>query len=109
MAQRFTKDPFYVLDVPRTATKPELEAVAASLLDALAQGVRGAARYLTPLGERRRDAGSVNEATHALREADTRIVHEVWAGLPVRSRAIEPAPAPAPWPGGERALGWRHR
>lgn len=109
MARHFTKDPFYVLEAPRTATRRELDAVAQRLLDALAQGLAGAARYPTPLGERRRDEGTVKAAAHELRDAESRIVHEVWAGLPVRSRPIDPPSAPAPWRGGDRALGWRRR
>lgn len=109
MARRFTKDPFFVLEAPLSATRRELDAVAARLLGALAQGEPGATRYPTPLGERARDAGTVKAAAHELRESETRIVQEVWARLPVRWRPIEPPAAPAPWRGGERALGWRRR
>jgi len=109
IARHFTKDPFYVLEAPRTATRRELESATMRLLDALSQGLAGAARYLTPLGERSRDAASVQDAAHVLRDHESRIVHEIWAGLPVRAQAIAPPPGPAPWRGGERALGWRRR
>ncbi len=79
------------------------------LLDALERGEPGVARYPTPLGERRRDAGTVNDAAHALRDAERRIVHELWSRLPVRHQEIAPPPGPAPWDGGARALGWRRR
>lgn len=109
MARRFTNDPFFVLEAARCATRRELDAVATRLLDALAGGEPGATRYPTPLGERSRDAGTVQAAAHELREPEGRIVQEVWARLPVRWRPIEPPAAPAPWRGGERALGWRRR
>lgn len=109
IATHFTKDPFYVLEAPRTATRRELESATSRLLDALARGISGAAQYPTPLGERTRDAASVQDAAHVLRDAEERIVHEIWAGLPVRAQRIAPPPGPAPWRGGERALGWRRR
>jgi hypothetical protein len=109
LAQRFTKDPFFVLEAAPTATRRELDAVAAALIHALERGEWDAARYPTPLGERIRDAGSVKAAAHELRDPERRIVQEVWARLPVRWQPIAPPPAPAPWCGGDRALGWRRR
>lgn len=98
-----------MLEAAPTATRRELDAVASALLRALERGEQHAARYPTPLGERVRDAGSVKAAAHELRDLESRIVQEVWARLPVRWQPIAPPPAPAPWSGGERALGWRRR
>jgi hypothetical protein len=109
MARHFTCDPFHVLQAPPTANRRELDGAAAELLAALASGVPGAHRYPTPLGERARDSELVNAAALELRDRESRVVHEVWAKLPVRSRAVAPPAAPAPWLGGERALGWRSR
>lgn len=109
MARHFTCDPFHVLQAPPTANRRELDGAAAELLAALARGVPGAHHYPTPLGERARDPDLVNAAADELRDRERRIVHEVWAKLPVRSRAVAPPTAPAPWLGGERALGWRSR
>ncbi|MFO0633197.1 MAG: hypothetical protein U0168_10130 [Nannocystaceae bacterium] len=108
MAQRFTLDPFHVLTAPTTASGRELSHCAAQLLDALARGEPDVARYPTPLGERVRDERLVHEAVTELCDREARIVHEVWARLPVRSRR-DPAPAPAPWCGSDRAFGWRSR
>ncbi|HWB74929.1 MAG TPA: hypothetical protein VG755_08230 [Nannocystaceae bacterium] len=109
MARHFTADPFHVLQTAPGANRRELDGAAAELLDALARGVPGAERYETPLGERARDPEVVNAAAHELHDRENRIVHEVWAKLPTRARAVVPPPAPAPWAGGERAFGWRSR
>jgi hypothetical protein len=109
MAGHFTCDPFHVLQAPPHANRRELDGAAAALLEALARGLPGARRYPTPLGDRARDPELVNAAAHELHDRESRVVHEVWARLPVRSRAVDPPPAPAPWTGGERAFGWRSR
>src|SRR5690349_18417584 len=97
MARHFTADPFHVLQTPPGANRRELDGAAAELLDALARGVRA------------RDPEVVNAAAHELHDRENRIVHEVWAKLPTRARAVVAPPAPAPWAGGERAFGWRSR
>jgi hypothetical protein len=107
IARRFTADPFVVLQAPCTATRRELEHAACALLDALSRGDGG--RYPTALGERVRDADAVEQARVELRDAEVRILHEVWARLPVRRQPLLRGDGPAPWRGGLRALGWRSR
>lgn len=107
IARRFTADPFIVLQAPSTATRRELDVAASALLEALARG--DASRYPTALGERVRDADAVEQARYELRDAEVRILHEVWARLPTRRQPLLRADGPAPWRGGERALGWRRR
>lgn len=109
MAQRFTLDPFAVLQAAPTASRHDLDGVATQLLEALAAGLPGADRYPTPLGPRRRDPDTVSAAAAELRDRERRIVHEVWARMPVREAEVEPPPSAPAWAGGERALGWRSR
>jgi hypothetical protein len=109
MAQRFTLDPFVVLQAAPTASRGDVESVAVRLLEALAAGLPGADRYPTPLGPRQRDPEVVSAAAAELRDRERRIVHEVWARMPVREVAVEPAPTAPAWTGGDRALGWRSR
>jgi len=109
MAQRFTLDPFTVLQAAPTASRAELDGTATRLLEALAAGLPGADRYPTPLGPRQRDPDIVTAAAAELRDRERRIVHEVWARMPVRSAEVEPPPTGPTWTGGERALGWRSR
>jgi hypothetical protein len=109
MAQRFTLDPFVVLQAAPTASRRDLDDVALRLLEALAAGLPGADRYPTPLGPRRRDPEVVSAAAAELRDRERRIVHEVWARMPVRESPVEPPPTAPVWTGGERALGWRSR
>lgn len=109
MAQRFTLDPFIVLQAAPTASGHDLDGVAMRLLEALAAGLPGADRYPTPLGPRRRDPETVTAAALELRERERRIVHEVWARMPVREQPVESAASAPAWAGGERALGWRPR
>lgn len=109
MAQRFTADPFHVLTAPLSASAHDLVRRAAALLEAIARGEPGSARYPTPLGERTRDAEVVRAAIDELRDREERIVHEVWARLPVRSQPVRPPVAPGPWAACERAFGWRGR
>jgi hypothetical protein len=109
MAQRFTLDPFVVLQAAPTASRHDLDGVTMQLLEALAAGLPGADRYPTPLGPRRRDPEVVTAAAAELRDRERRIVHEVWARMPVRGTPVEPAATAPAWTGGERALGWRSR
>jgi hypothetical protein len=109
MAQRFTLDHFFVLSAAPGASRTELDDVAIRLLEALAAGQPGADRYPTPLGPRRRDPAIVTAAAEELRDRERRIVHEVWARMPVREADPEPRTASTAWTGGERALGWRPR
>jgi hypothetical protein len=109
MAQRFTLDPFVVLQAAPTASRGDLDSAALQLLAALAAGLPGADRYPTALGPRRRDPEVVTAAAEELRDRERRIVHEVWARMPVRETRVEPAATAPAWSGGERALGWRSR
>lgn len=109
LAQRFTLDPFHILQRPPDASTRELDLAAAELIAALERGAPEAGRYYTPLGPRARDAELVDQAADELSDRERRIVHEVWARLPVRTQPVLPPAAPAPWSGGERALGWRQR
>lgn len=111
-SRRLTDNPFHVLGLTSDATGPEIEAAARALLNALAAGDPGAARFDTPLGPRLRDTHAVRRALARLRDPDERIHHEIWAEL-----AVGPGPQPLPanaeaaagWPDAPRAMGWRAR
>lgn len=106
MRHPIADNPFYVLEVPPTATSIEVERAGQKLLAMLAVGLDAASHYPTPLGDRPRDADCVRTALDALRDPKRRAQHEVWAALP--ARAIPPDMAPeAPWPEGLAAFGWK--
>jgi hypothetical protein len=103
------KNPFYVLGLPPTATRAEVERQGQKLLGLLELGARQARSYATPLGDFPRDADLVRQAMAELRDPDRRLLHEVWATpLPPVPPAppAPPAPGPAPWPEALEALGW---
>ncbi|MCS6900280.1 MAG: hypothetical protein RMJ98_11515 [Myxococcales bacterium] len=107
------KNPFYILGLPPTATRAEVERQGQKLLGLLELGAKQARNYTTPLGDFPRDADLVRWAMAELRNPDRRLLHEVWATpLPPLPPPPAPrlAPGPAPWPEALEALGWKvHR
>lgn len=105
-------NPFYVLEVPRTASPTEVERQGQKLLAMLEVGVDGSQVYPTPLGERPRDPDLVRRSLDELRDPVKRAVHEVWATLDpsveaALERDVDPAPASIRWRDAFVALGWR--
>jgi hypothetical protein len=72
-------NPFFVLELPVTASAREVEREAARLLGMLELGLVAAATYRTPLGVRDRRAEDVRAAAAALRDPRKRLVAELWA------------------------------
>ncbi|HET9930736.1 MAG TPA: hypothetical protein VFQ35_08620 [Polyangiaceae bacterium] len=87
------RNPFFVLGVPPTATRAELERSGQKLLALLAVGNAAAKHCETPLGPLERDADLVRNALAELRDPRTRIAHELWATLaqsPITTEPVEP-------------------
>lgn len=111
-AERIEQNPFYVLDLPTTASRAEVERQGQKWLGMLEMNMKQAASYATPLGRFTRTADLVRQAMAELRDPSRRLAHEVWAALPaeVIPEAPRKAPvqgAPAPWAEALEALGWR--
>lgn len=75
------RNPFFVLGVPPSATRSEVERAGQKLLALLAVGNTAAQRCETPLGPLERDADLVRNALAELRDPSARVAHELWATL----------------------------
>jgi len=101
--QKFEQNPFYVLGVPASATRMEVERAGQKLLAQLAIGAASAKRYRSPLGEHERDENSVRSALALLRDPEQRAACELW----LEPDELGPAPAPpAPWVSAFASFGW---
>lgn len=78
---RWRHNPFFVLEVATGSTRVEIERAAQKLLALMAVGSPKANRCETPLGTIERDADRVRAALAALRDPNTRVVHEFWANV----------------------------
>ncbi len=117
---RLRENPFFVLGLPVTASRVEVEREAQKLLGMLELGLAPAARYASPLGWHPRTPDLVRAAAATLRDPRRRLLAEAWARHvavvteppPAAAVVDEPAVAPdddAPAPGWEDArarLGW---
>ena len=115
---RLRENPFFVLGLPVTASRIEVEREAQKLLGMLELGLASATRYASPLGWHARTADLVRAAAATLRDPRRRLVAEAWARHavvvtdPAPEAAVEADPsddddAPAPGWGDARAiLGW---
>ncbi len=79
-ASELRRNPFFVLELPITASAREVEREAARLLGMLELGLAAAATYPTPLGPMARHAEDVRAAAATLRDPRKRLVAELWAG-----------------------------
>lgn len=103
-AERWARNPLYVLELPISATRAEVERAGQKWLAMLELDLAAARLYATPLGPRARTPELVREAMAELREPDKRALHELWWLAP------EDGPAPAPdddgsQPAADAALG----
>jgi hypothetical protein len=116
---RLRENPFFVLALPVTATRQEIEREAQKLLGMIELGLVEAMRYASPLGWHTRTADLVRAAAATLRDPRRRLIAEAWAShLAVVSEPAPELPPPdddpiddrdAPAPGWEDAraiLGW---
>lgn len=104
-------NPFYVLGLRVDCSRAEVEREGQKLLGMLELKLKAAVTYDTPLGPAERTPEKVRQAMAELRDPARRLVHELWARLPVApqaSAAAEPD-RPAPWPEARWALGFWER
>lgn len=81
---RFEENPFFVLGVTPQASRAEIERVGQRLLAELAIARESALYYQTPLGRCARTPELVRQALAELRDPPRRLLHEVWAEVPVQ-------------------------
>jgi hypothetical protein len=109
---RLQENPFYVLGLPPTCSRQEVEREGQKLLAMLELGLAEAGHYPTPLGPRPRTAEAVRAAMAELRQPSRRLLHELWARLPpdlTPGSAGAPGPAAEPWKEALVRLGWGAR
>jgi hypothetical protein len=101
-----TRNPFYVLDLPVTTTRSEVERVGQRLLAQLGVGAEAVKTYRTPLGEFERTADLVRHAVNELRDPASRLRHEIWRSEFAEASALRP-PSLA-YPDAAGIIGWRN-
>lgn len=99
---RLAINPFWVLDLPPSATGVEVARAAKKIEMMLAAGAEGAELWSCPFGSGRRDLDLVRWAQHELREPPRRVFWEFLA-----SPLAPVAPGPGVPAAVEAALGWR--
>jgi hypothetical protein len=97
------RNPFFVLELPATATRLEVERAGQKLLGQLAIGSASAQSYATPFGAMPRDESAVRTALAALRDPERRVLHELWA----QTLESEPASEASAWREAFDSIGWR--
>ncbi|MBI2374036.1 MAG: hypothetical protein HYV07_08560 [Deltaproteobacteria bacterium] len=112
---RIAANPFYVLELPASASAMEVEREGHKLLAMFELGLAAARSYDTPLGARPRDKELIRWAIAELRDPRRRLLHEVRASLPADAvlelgdpdqSAADHAELAAPWDGARRAFGF---
>lgn len=113
---RIALNPFYVLAMPITASRTEIEREGLKLLGMLELGLADARTYPTPCGPMERTADRVREALAELRIPEKRLMHELWAqgAAPTAWPTTDEGPAPVaeatpppdPWIAARRAMGF---
>ncbi len=96
LAIKIAENPFYVLGLPSTCTRQEVEREGQKWLSMLALSLKEAAFYVTPLGEQQRTPELVRQAMADLRDPQKRLVHELLATLPAQVIEVENTPLDAP-------------
>jgi hypothetical protein len=76
--ERVTQNPFYVLELPTSASRSDVERAGQKLLALLGVESAAARRYRTPAGELDRDADLVRRSLGRLRDPDERVLWELW-------------------------------
>lgn len=100
---QLAENPFYVLEIPTTASRLEVERAGQKLLALLTIKSESAQTYRTPFGPRRRDEALVRAALAALRDPGVRLRHELWFDATLHH---EPAPHDAAWDAAFRSIDW---
>lgn len=106
--QRLAENPFFVLGVPPETPPAEVERAGQRWLAELELGRVVARSYATPFGRMDRTPELVRAAVAELREPGRRLVHEIWARVPVRDCALDEGPRLS-WAAASRLFGSRPR
>ncbi len=78
MNDRWADNPFFVLELPVTATRAEIERAGQKWLGMLELDLSRARIYTTPVGARARTPELVRAAMAELRDPARRLAHELW-------------------------------
>jgi hypothetical protein len=92
--RRLTDNPFHVLGLRPDCVRADVEREGQKLIAMLELGLSAARTYASPLGVHERSAEQVREAMAELRDPDRRLIHELWAGLPVPATPATSEPEP---------------
>ncbi len=116
--RRLSGNPFYILALPVSCGRGEVEREGQKWLGMLELGLAGAGAYRSPIGTHERTPELVRWAMAELRDPDRRLGHELWAQLEPRpaapsagtpgvsAAAAAASAADAAWPEGMQLLGW---
>lgn len=108
--RRIEDNPFYVLGLPPTATRMEVEREGHKILSMMELSLSGAHVYHTPFGERPRTPELVREAMATLRDPQKRLCAELWARLGPGAKTGEPTDEAksetTTWDRALAAMGW---
>jgi hypothetical protein len=85
-------NPFFVLELPATATPMEIERQGKMILARLELRLASASTYPSPLGPRPRTADDVRRAMRALGDPRTRLAAEPFAKAGLSRTTVDPAP-----------------
>ena len=85
-------NPFFVLELPATATPMEIERQGKMILARLELGLASATTYPSPLGLRPRTTDDVRRAMRALLDPRTRLAAEPFARAGLSRASMEPDP-----------------
>jgi hypothetical protein len=85
-------NPFFVLELPATATAMEIERQGKMILARLELGLASATTYPSPLGLRPRTSDDVRRAMRALGDPRTRLAAEPFARAGLSRTSLDPGP-----------------
>lgn len=98
-------NPFFVLELPATATSMDIERQGKKLLAMLELGLASVATYASPLGPRPRTTDDVRRAQQTLQDPTRRLAFEAFASAPHHLDSVEAVAAEVV--DISRALWWR--
>jgi len=88
-------NPFFVLDLPATATSMDIERQSKKLLAMLELGLASVTTYASPLGPRPRTTDEVRRAQQTLLDPARRLAFEAFAAAPRHTDRVEAVAADA--------------
>jgi hypothetical protein len=103
------ENPFFVLELPPTATRAEIERTGQRLLAELSLERESSRAYRTPVGRMERTPDAVRTAVAELRDPARRLEHEVWAAVPLRDAPDDDPEEIFPWSNAESVFGLKAR